>query len=377
MIAGRPLTLRQLNRATLDRQGLLRRGPGPIDVAIRRLAGLQAQHANQPYIAAWSRVQGFTIDQLEAALEAHSVVRATVMRATLHIVEARDFFAFDRAAAELRTANWSASSKRAGADIATLNAALLAYCAEPRTIAAMEQHLDTVLPDAKLEGVLPAGVRHAAFRLASAGGGLVHVPPSGSWKWHGKQQYIDARVWLPGAERPGPDDALRIAAERYLGAYGPASASDFGKWAGLARVGRIRTTLEALDDQLVRYTGPDGRELVDLIGHDVPDGDVAAPARFLARWDSVLIGYDVRDRMLPDAYRAAVIKKNGDFLPTFLIDGFVAGLWSVVTTKGTAVIRLEPFATVGRGDRAALEEEAGRLVRFVEAEADRHEVAWT
>jgi hypothetical protein len=212
--------------------------------------------------------------------------------------------------------------------------------------------------------------------MASAGGGLVHVPPSGTWKWHGKPSYIDARVWLPNADSPGPEAGLRIAAERYLAAYGPASATDFGKWVGQPRVSRIKAALAALEDRLVRYTGPDRRELVDLATHDVPDGDVPAPARFLARWDSVLIGYDVRDRIIPEAYRPAVIKKNGDFLPTFLIDGFVAGLWSAETTKGTAVLRLEPFRKVENAGRAALEDEAERLIRFIDAEANSHEVAW-
>ena len=376
MTTARPLSLRQLNRATLDRQGLLRRRRGPIAPAIGRLAGLQAQHPNMPYIAAWSRHEGFSIDMLESALEAHSVVRATVMRATLHLVEAADFFAFDSPMAEVRLAMWAATAKRAGVDIDELHAELLAFCGRPRTVAEMEAHLDGGLSDARLMGVLPASVRHAAFRLASAGGGLVHVPPSGTWKWHGKPSFIDARVWLPEVERPEPDAALVIAAERYLSAYGPASQADFAKWIGPARVARIKVALAGLEDRLVRHSGPDGRELLDLHGLDVPDGDVDAPVRFLARWDSALIAYDQRDRLLPAVHRAAVIKKNGDFLPTFLIDGFVAGLWSIQAGKTGAVIRLEPFGTVARAVRSALDEEAERLARFVEPEADRHEVAW-
>jgi len=80
--------------------------------------------------------------------------------------------------------------------------------------------------------------------------------------------------------------------------------------------------------------GPDDRALIDLRGLPLPDGDRDAPARFLARWDSVLIAYDVRDRLIAEPHRPAVIKKNGDFLPTFLVDGMVAGLWTVETTRG-------------------------------------------
>lgn len=375
-MTARRLTLRQLNRATLDRQSLLRRRRGPIAPAIGRLAGLQAQHANSPFIAAWSRQEAFTMDELEAALEQRSVVRATVMRGTLHIVEAADFFVFDTIVTEMRLATWASTMERAKLDAAELNAALLRFCKRPRTVAEMEAHLDEVLPDAKLQDVLPADVRHAAFRLASAGGGLVHAPPSGTWKWFGKPSYVDARVGQPKVDRPEPDAALAIAAERYLAAYGPASQADFSKWLGQTRVGRVQVALAGLGDRLVRRTGPDGQELLDLAHLDVPDGDVDAPARFLARWDSAVIAYADRERLLPSAHRASVIKKNGDILPTFLVDGFVAGLWWVAADKVGAVIRLEPFGNVAPADRAALEEEAEGLVRFVEPEAARHSVEW-
>ena len=108
----------------------------------------------------------------------------------------------------------------------------------------------------------------------------------------------------------------------------------------------------------------------------MPEPERAAPARFLARWDSILIGYDVRDRILPDAYRPAVVRKNGDFLPSFLVDGFVAGLWAPDRTGVEAAITLTPFAAVGRADRRALVDEAERLIRFIEPDARTHAVRW-
>ena len=91
----------------------------------------------------------------------------------------------------------------------------------------------------------------------------------------------------------------------------------------------------------------------------------------------MLISYEDRDRILPGAHRAAVIKKNGDFLPTFLIDGFVAGLWSVSLAKDVATLRLEPFGRIGADDRRALETEADALVRFVEPDARDHALTWS
>jgi hypothetical protein len=373
------LDLRDLNRTTLARQGLLRRFEGPVDATIGRLAGLQAQHADMPYIALWSRLEGLTVAAVEAALEARAAVKATVMRSTLHLVAAADYPAYDAAIASARVATWASTARKAGLDLAELHASLLAFCHEPRTVAEMEARLDTLAPDTDIQRHAPGGVTRVPFRMASAGGGLVHVPPSGFWKAHGKPRYIDARVWLGKRYLPlEPADALDRAVSRYLGAYGPATEADVGRWLGQSRRGVIRAALGRLraSGMLVDRRTTDGIDLVDVVDGELIGGDVAAPPRFLSRWDSGLISYDDRRRLLPDAYTSAVAKPNADFLPTFLVDGFVAGLWSVTEAGGTATIRLEPFASITRPDRAALEEEAGRLVRFVAADAGAHAVHW-
>ena len=221
-------------------------------------------------------------------------------------------------------------------------------------------------------------MRGVGFRLASAPGRLVHVPPSGLWASHAKPRYIDLGVWLPQAVAPDPAEALRLAAIRYLTAYGPASIADFAKWVGQSRITAARAAIEALGDRVRRYTGPDGRELVDLDGMPVATGDEPAPGRFLARWDSVVIGYDVRDRIMPPALFPVVVRvKNGDFLPTFTVDGFVAGSWLIETVRGGAILTLSPAVPLtDQSVLAGLTEEAERLVRFVAPEATRHEVRW-
>ena len=334
--AASPISLRTLNRTTLARQGLLERFTGTPAKAIGRLAGLQAQHANQPFIALWSRLDGLTIKALETALDKHDVVRGTVMRSTLHLVAADDHGVLDVASGEVRIAYWGEVARRANLDMVALHKELLGFCREPRLVAEIEAHFDDTMSDASLGGIMPGGVGRAVFRIAGASGGLVHVPPSGHWKEHGRPRYIDAHVWLPDVERPSATAALQVAVERFLGAYGPASAADIGKWVGQPRKPKVRAAIDALGERIVRSTGEDGRELLDLAGLKITDEAIAAPPRFLSRWDSMLIAYDARDRILPEAHRDAVVKKNGDFLPSFLVDGFVAGLWSVDEAKGEA-----------------------------------------
>ena len=370
------LSDRVLNRTTLLRQSLIERSGDAVASLIGRLAGLQAQHANSPHVALWSRSRDFETRQLEGALERRTVVRGTTIRSTLHILAAADYPAFDAAASVARVAVWAATAKRSGVDVAGIHRKLLDYASEPRLVAELEAFVDELAPDASFARHAPSGVRHVAFRIVSAHGGLVHVPRSGFWGEHGKPRYVAARTWLRRTTEPEADDALATLVRRYLGAYGPASLADVSRWLGERRMPRLRAAIDRLGDDLRRYRAEDGRELLDLAGAPLATGDEPGPPRFLARWDSVLIGFDARDRILPAAYVAAVVKKNGDFLPTFLVDGRVGGLWSSATVKGEAVLRLEPLGTVGRSERTALTEEGERLVRFVERAATRHHVAW-
>jgi hypothetical protein len=88
------LSLRAVNRATLDRQLLLRRHEMPARQAVRHLGGLQAQAPLAPYVGLWTRLAGFTTDELSRLLSERTVVRAPVMRATVHLADAADFVAF-------------------------------------------------------------------------------------------------------------------------------------------------------------------------------------------------------------------------------------------------------------------------------------------
>ena len=92
MTAGRTLTERELNRALLARQLLLERASSPIPKAIERIGGLLTQYAPSAYIGLWSRVDRFGRDDLTRALERRSVIQGTLMRVTIHMVSARDYW---------------------------------------------------------------------------------------------------------------------------------------------------------------------------------------------------------------------------------------------------------------------------------------------
>jgi hypothetical protein len=353
----RVLSLRELNRASLARQLLLRRHRIAVPRAVERVAGIQAQWPPSPYIGLWSRVEEFRADQLVRAVAQRKVVKATLMRTTLHLVTAPDYLAYAGIYRERRIAELRRQLAALGEEIdfARDGARLAALAADqPRT----RPELLAALGRQKLriEDRRPWLVWYGL----AAHAGLVNGPSSSAWRTNtAGGTFVPARTWL-GQEAAGGDAGVAQLVRRYLAAFGPASRRDIGQWTGLP-LGTLDRGLERL--VLRRFADTLGRELLDLPRAPLPPADTAAPPRFLPRWDNLLIAHDVRTRVVADDHRAAVVGRNGDIDETFLVDGFVAGQWSLEGGR----VRLRPFAPLPRPVRRALEEEARRLEAFFRA----------
>ncbi|MFN2468185.1 MAG: winged helix DNA-binding domain-containing protein [Gaiellaceae bacterium] len=349
-MTARVLSARELNRATLARQLLLRRARLSVPRAVGRTAGLQAQYSPSPYIGLWSRVEGFRIEALERALRRGAVVKASLMRRTLHLVAAADHPAFAAALLPWFATQWRRWYRRdddvPGIEELTRRAIEHAR-AEPRTKAEMHELLRTLAP-----GEDPQALWWRVQTCAP----FVEVPPSGTWRYFGKARFA------PAGRLTSHVDALARLAESYLRGFGPATRADLSNWCGPS-ITDFRPGLEVLEPRLRRFRDERGRELIDVARAPLPAGDAPAPPRFLPKWDNVLLANADRSRTLPPEYREAVYNpKNGDVAPTFLVDGRVAGAWR---TEG-ARVRLEPFAPLPRRVRRELEAEAWRLEGFLD-----------
>src|SRR5919198_5141061 len=102
----RVLMQRELNRAVLARQLLLERSTLSIPRALERVAGLQMQYAPSGYVGLWTRLEGFSRDDLTRALERRSVAQGTLMRATIHLVSKRDYPILNAAVRDARREDW-------------------------------------------------------------------------------------------------------------------------------------------------------------------------------------------------------------------------------------------------------------------------------
>jgi hypothetical protein len=361
------ITLRELNRATLARQMLLERASLPVVTAIERLAALQAQWAPSPYLALWTRLQNFDRENLWSAIEKkHTVIRARLMRGTLHLVSARDFYAYAVATQDLQRGAWNRLQVGQGVDPKAVAKLAVAFAREPRTKEDVVAHLTERL------GSFGGPYKWLIWRFVSAHADLVSAPPGGHWAYGGTDApYVAARHWIARGSRPAEDDALRLLINRYLAAFGPASLADIAQFAGQVPA-RIRPVLEGLGPSLRRFTDEQGRLLFDLPRAARPAADVKAPVRFLPRYDEVLIGYEHRDRVIAAKHRAAVYKKNALIEAVFLVDGLAAGTWALESTKTEAVLRIRPFGALARADRAAATGEGVALARFMAPDAKTH-----
>lgn len=355
----RVLTAAELNRASLGRQLLLERAPLEPVEAIERLVALQAQEPASPYVALWSRVHDFRPESLDEAFRERRVVKGTLLRVTLHAVSAADYLRFWPAMAPTLRIWREQGLRRLGieVDFGPIERAALAHLAEPRTNPEMAARLP------RLEGTGPAGQTDSWWAVRPHLP-AVHVPRDVAWSFGRRPTYVAAESWL-GRPLVSESDGLEHLIRGYLAGFGPAALGDLARFTRIERR-RLRPALERLVPQLRLFRDEAGRLLYDVPDGELPPPDTPAPVRFLPMWDSLLLAYEHGGRVAADAHRRRILRVNGDWLPTFLVDGQVAGLWRSELVEGRTTIRWDPFEPLSPGVEDAVRAEAERLAAFVE-----------
>jgi len=370
------MTTTALNRALLARQGLLERLDLPLVDAIEAIGAVQAQYWPAPPAALWSRVEGFEPGALYAALEAGELVAGTLLRATLHLVSAREHPAYAAVAAEAMGQHWRRTDDEPGAEIGKLLTKLRTYASRtPRSAEEIGAFVEEWLADhpkalSKAELERQRELKWRPFQRWSA---LVRAPADGAWGSKAPSALL-AAPRPRGA--PKGDKALDEVVRHHLRAFGPAGPDDVAGWIGW-RTPPVREAFERLGADLVRLEDEGGRALHDLPDAPRPDPETPAPPRLLAAFDSVLLAYAAkrRERILPDEHRDAVYeRRNLQIRPSYLVDGLVAGTWSIEVKRREATLTLVPLERLARATRAALVDEAERLMRALQPQAKGHAV---
>jgi hypothetical protein len=340
------LTQRQLNRALLARQLLLERGSASIPKTLERVGGIQAQYAPSMYVGLWSRLEGFERNQLDRALERRSVAQGTLLRITIHLVSAADWWPFAIAVREARR-RWVLSARKPPGGSRALAAAARRLrermAGEPMTTAQIRELLGDELG------------QNAPLWVD-----MVRVPPSGTWARRRADLYAAAEDWL-GEPASGwdADSAADHVVRSCLRGFGPMRAADVASFTGLP-MADVAGALGRLE--LRRFRDEQGKELVDLPRAPLPDPDTPAPVRFLPVWDATMLLATIRRTgIFPERHRKALANSaypQGQAL--FLVDGVAAGTWRVEKDRVT----LDPFEKLKRSTTRELREEAERLIEL-------------
>lgn len=363
------LSQRALNRATLERQHLLRRSTMPPLEAVDHLVGLQAQEPPDPYTALWSRLEGFEPGQLGQLILDRKVVRIVVMRTTIHLVTAADALGlrplFQPILAKELTQHQDYRRPLEGLDLApVLDYARELLADEPRTPAQFRKAFAEKFPELHAAALAYACRNHLA---------LVQLPPRGVWGQAGQVRYDSVENWLgrPVTAAPSIDDAVL----RYLAAFGPSATADVTTWSALTG---MREVMDRLRPKLRTFRDERGRELFDLPDAPRPDPETPAPARFLPEYDNLLLSHADRSRFVSDDDRkrlGAAAERGGGVL----YDSGMVGVWRTDRDKETGQVALTVYhrQSLAPTVRDEVEGEAHRLLELIAADAESFTVRFT
>ena len=364
----KPLSLRDLNRATLARQLLLQRAHVDVPAAVSRLGALQGQRPRAPYVALAARLDGFRHEDLGRALHERRVVRATLMRETLHLVAAADY-PYDIAAMAPYFRTLRAQYLPDGITMERV-LELAEHAAD-----ALAEPLEATELRPILAGLEAQVADDRVWRRVRSNARILHVPGPEAHAFGQRNRFVSSAAWLGTADAEEAEGLTRLV-RRYLAAYGPATRADAAAWTGLS-VTTLAPALERLEPELERLTDERGRELHDLRDAPRPPGITPAPLRLLGEWDNILLAHADRRRIIDDDTRRSVIRKNGDVMPTILLDGVVAGTWWWRRKGDLATLEARPFVELTQAAYEELEREAELALAVLEPMATRFAVALT
>jgi len=357
-VSERVLTARELNRALLARQLLLHRSSLSVPSVLEQIGGIQAQYAPSSYVRLWTNLRRFAMADRDRLLEQRKVVQGTLMRSTIHLVSAADYWPMAEGIGPSRQEWWHRTfGKEFSRDEIDRIAARLD-----------RQLAGRVWPRRELDELMRS---HSTTVWSGAWVALIRVPPSGTWKRRRADLFQRAAEWI-GPSTAEEAGGIQLLLRRYLGGFGPARLADAAKWAGVDTA-KMKVAAERMT--LRRFRDEEGRELLDLPRAPLPDASTPAPVRFLPTWDATLLTHCRRARILPEEYRPLVFStKVPHSVGTILVDGRVAGSWRVERDGKQATLGYTLFEPIPAAADRELRDEAAGLVRFVEPEAPSHAV---
>jgi winged helix DNA-binding protein len=346
----------------LERQFLDTRAPaGSVLDVTRALCGVRAQLASTAELSLWARVEGLEHGEVKLALEQERTLVKTWMRGTLQLLPADDLavhVAVLRPRPEGPGDAWLRLRKVTRKQyLAIVENVPRALDGRPRTREWLADRVAELAgPDVREAVLFSWG---GVLKESARNGDLCFGPPRGR-----NVTFVRPDRWLRRTLRADPEEAGRDLVRRFLSAYGPASAVDFGRW--LEHPTKAKALMKASADELVKVE-VEGRSALAFID----DIDVLESrgqprgVRLLPAFDSYITGTRPRDAFVPTEHMKRVYGQQGWVAPVLLVDGRAAGIWSHEQRGGSIRVEVEPFTKLQPKVRKALVDEVERLAAFL------------
>ena len=368
------ITRAELATITLDNHFLLWKPlPAEVTEAVGQICGLNAQTPRSPYLSLWNRIEAFTKPALtEALFEEKTLIKAWLMRGTVHIVPTVDFPIYQRALRRTLREGWNASLKRQTRFTLPRNwNSLLDAIANSLTEAPLTRG-DLL---ARVKGLLkgrPAAEQKRlvgwALRSLTYEGIVCHDRPLGPWYHFKENRFAHVSDWLDPARLDVLDEiqAGHDLLIKYLSGFGPATLQDFAYWAGI-KMGLARKIHEHARDRLCEV-GLEGSSTAYWVLKEqcgsLEEREKRPSVFFLPEFDPLIMGHKDKTRIMDEADRKRVFQRLGTVLPTMLIDGRVAGTWDYrFRERGFGV---KPFGRLSKSLSEEVDRASRRLIAFLE-----------
>jgi hypothetical protein len=318
------------------------------------ICGAHAQLTTGAELALSARVEDVDRDDVRAALwDTRELVKANTLRTTLHLHPAGELALWrsvrlgDR---RWRLPWWLDQQQLTLQDAERLREQVLEELGdgEPRTRAEIGDAIGGEL-----------GARLAADSwghfLAPAGDLLCHGPPRGR-----SVTFVRCDRWVPGFELLDAADAQREASRRFLATYGPARREELEHWLAVKLDGEIWESLDLEEVDVEGYSTfvNAGEPFPEATPHGV---------RLLSHYDVYTIACHPRDHLIPEQKERVFLRGAGPN-PVLLVDGRVAGVWQRTQRGRRVELKVEPFGTLTRAQKAELADDAARVARTFRAE---------
>lgn len=365
------LAWNQIHAWRLERHFLSRRARREdLPDVVSRLVGVHAQVMSAAQLSLSARIDDLMPADIDEALwQKRTLAKTWAMRGTLHLLTARDFPHITVAlnssiAAFYRRRSWL---KYLGISLDDLEA-LIASVREtltdvPITREQLAEALAAHLDQPQLRDRLLSGWG-MLLKPASHAGHLAFGPNQGQ-----NVTFVRPAAWLGVWPEVDADDTLADIARRYLGAFGPATFNDFGRWLGIDE-SKAKRLLKRLGDEIVEVNVEGWRgwmlasSVAEAAALDRPDA-----VRLLPLFDAYVVALGRQSEFLvPDEHRARIYRNQGWISAVVLVDGRMAGVWEYETKRDRLSISVSLFAPEADRVRAGIDAEAARLGRFLGAE---------